>query len=71
MMLWYTRDVYKHVCEVAHICYLIDYTHVQCSRCNIIMIRVLDNIRVYVIRQLRTDYQPSDRFNCPDRFKTI
>ena len=42
----YTRDVYMHVCEGAHVCYLTDYTHVQCSRCNIIMI--LDNIHVHI-----------------------
>ena len=46
-MMWFcTRDVYMHVCEGAHVCYLTDYTHVQCYGCNIIMI--LDNIHVRV-----------------------
>ena len=47
IMWWYTRDIYMHVCEGAHVCYLTDYTHVQCSRCNIIMI--LDNIHVRIL----------------------
>ena len=38
--------IHVHVSGGAHVCYQTDYTHVQYSRCNIIMI--LDNIQMYM-----------------------